>query len=266
MVVNDMSDAADIWAAISAEIQEQLTNEPLLESSFQHSVLQFQDLAPALAHRIAHHIDDQTLRDMYIDVAQQAYADDESIIDKAIADIHAVQERDPACTCLSQAYHYSKGFIALQSQRIAHWLWQRGQIHTALIIEHSINVSLSLDLHPAARIGKGILIDHATGIVIGETAVVGDDVSLLHGVTLGGTGKEIGDRHPKIGNGVLIGANACVLGNIKIGDGVKIGAGSVVLAEVPDHVTVAGVPAKIVGTPSCDAPGLMMNQCLDDAF
>lgn len=260
-----MTKEHDIWQEITTEITGQLRHEPLLEQSFTHSVLRFPEMAPALAHRIAHHIDDQTLREMYIDVAQQAYADQPCILEQAVADMLAVQERDPACTCLSQAFHYSKGFIALQSQRIAHWLWKREHIHSALIIEHSINVSLSVDMHPAACIGQGILIDHATGIVIGETAVIGDDVSLLHGATLGGTGKESGDRHPKVGNGVLIGAQASILGNIKIGDGVKIGAGSVVLQDVPAHVTVAGVPAKIVGVPSCAAPGLMMNQGIEGA-
>lgn len=158
---------------------------------------------------------------------------------------------------------YYKGFHALQAYRVTHWLWGQGRKTLALFLQNRISEVMGVDIHPAARIGCGVMLDHATGFVVGETAVIGDNVSILQGVTLGGTGKECGDRHPKIGNGVLIGANATVLGNITVGEGAKIGAGSVVLAPVPAHATVAGVPAKVVGNTGHDAPALSMDQHFD---
>jgi serine O-acetyltransferase len=174
-----------------------------------------------------------------------------------------VVERDPAARGVAQPFLYYKGFHALEAYRVAHWLWSNGRNPLALHLQNRISEVLAVDIHPAARIGKGILIDHATSVIIGETAVVGDDVSMLHEVTLGGTGKESGDRHPKVGSGVLIGAGAKILGNIIIGEGSKIAAGSVVLKEVPPHATVAGIPARVVGKLMAVIPSHVMDQTVD---
>ncbi|CAI7856702.1 unnamed protein product [Closterium sp. NIES-53] len=174
------------------------------------------------------------------------------------ADVQAVRDRDPSCRSYSNALLYYKGYHALQSYRIAHALWNRGQRILALALQSRISEVFAVDIHPAARIGRGILMDHGTGVVIGETAIVGDRVSLLQGVTLGGTGKEAGDRHPKVQEDVLIGAGATVLGNISIGQGSMIAAGSLVLKDVPPHSMVAGTPAKVVGTLSEPKPALTM--------
>ncbi|MBP9569479.1 MAG: serine O-acetyltransferase, partial [Aeromonadaceae bacterium] len=196
------------------------------------------------------------------EVIETALAAQPDILDAAAADICAVKERDPAVRYYSTPLLYLKGFHALQGYRVAHWLWQQGRHSLAVFLQNQISVVFSVDVHPAAQIGRGIMFDHATGIIIGETAVVEDDVSILQNVTLGGTGKEHGDRHPKIREGVMIGAGAKVLGNIEVGRGAKIGAGSVVLQPVPPHTTVAGVPAHEVGHPDCDKPSLDMNQGL----
>ena len=171
-------------------------------------------------------------------------------------------ERDPASHRLMQPMLFFKGFQALQAYRIGHWLWNNGRIDMAYFVQMRCSEVFGVDIHPAARIGTGVMIDHAHSIVIGETAVVGNDVSMLHSVTLGGTGKEDGDRHPKIGDGVMIGAGAKVLGNIRVGHSSRIAAGSVVLADVPPCKTVAGVPARIVGDAGCDQPSDAMNQIL----
>jgi serine O-acetyltransferase len=196
------------------------------------------------------------------EVIDEAFLSDPNIIESAMMDILAVQERDPAVEEYSIPLLYLKGFHALQIHRVAHWLWKQKRIPLALYLQNRSSVIFGVDVHPAATIGKGIMFDHATGVVVGETAVIEDNVSLLQGVTLGGTGKQSGDRHPKIRQGVMIGAGAKVLGNIEIGMGAKVGAGSVVLESVPAHTTVAGVPAKIVGRPSCDMPSLSMEQNL----
>lgn len=194
------------------------------------------------------------------EVIEDAFSNDPEILNAAMADIIAVQERDPAVGDFSTPLLYLKGFHALQVHRIANWLWKQNRRPLALYLQNRSSELFAVDVHPAATIGKGIMFDHATGVVIGETAVIEDNVSLLQGVTLGGTGKNCGDRHPKIRQGVMIGAGAKVLGNIEVGVGAKIGAGSVVLEAVPEHTTVAGVPAKIVGHPSCAMPSLSMDQ------
>jgi serine O-acetyltransferase len=203
-----------------------------------------------------------SLRDVFI----QALSDSAFIREALRRDLTAVLQRDPAARGLAQPFLHYKGFHALQAHRVAHWLWGKGRESLACYLQSRVSEVFAVDIHPAARMGKGILIDHGTGVVIGETAVVGDDVSLLHEVTLGGTGKECGDRHPKVGNGVMIGAGAKILGNVRIGNGSKVAAGSVVLHEVPPHATVAGVPAKIVGHPATDEPALQMDQQLDTDF
>jgi serine O-acetyltransferase len=174
-------------------------------------------------------------------------------------DLEAVLERDPASHGVSEPFLHYKGFHALQAYRVAHWLWENGRHALACYLQNRISEVFAVDIHPAARIGKGILIDHATSVVIGETAVVEDDVSMLHEVTLGGTGKTTGDRHPKVHRGVLIGAGAKILGNVHVGEGSKVAAGSVVLTDVPPHTTVAGIPAVVIGKPSTAEPSLEMD-------
>jgi serine O-acetyltransferase len=194
------------------------------------------------------------------ELADEAYASEASIGVFARADAIAVFERDPACHGYLQPLLFFKGYLALQAYRVGHWLWSSGHKDLSYFVQMRTSEVFGVDIHPGARLGHGIMIDHAHSIVIGETAVVGDNVSMLHAVTLGGTGKSDGDRHPKIGNGVMIGAGAAVLGNISIGDCSRVAAGSVVLQDVPPCTTVAGVPARIVGAAGCDQPSKMMDQ------
>ncbi len=196
------------------------------------------------------------------EIADEAHDSDTAIGAAARADLMAVYERDPACHRYLQPVLFFKGYQAVQAYRIGHWLWNGGRRDLAYFVQMRVSEVFGVDIHPNARIGRGLMIDHAHSIVIGETAVVGDNVSMLHSVTLGGTGKEDGDRHPKIGNGVLIGAGAKVLGNIRVGHCSRIAAGSVVLDEVPPNTTVAGVPARVVGKAGCDQPALTMDQRL----
>ena len=198
------------------------------------------------------------LREMFDEV----HARDPSIGEGARADLQAVRDRDPALETFYPALLFFKGYHALQAYRIANRLWSEGRELAALLVQSRMAQVYGVDIHPAARIGSGIMIDHATGVVVGETAVIEDDVSILHEVTLGGTGKETGDRHPKVRAGVLIGAGAKLLGNVEIGAGAKVGAGSVVLADVPSHRTVVGVPAEVVGTPDSETPALTMDHRL----
>jgi serine O-acetyltransferase len=198
------------------------------------------------------------------ELADEAYDADPDIVKAAEADMKAVYERDPACKGYLQPFLFFKGFHALQSYRLSHWLWTRGRETLAFYLQSRMSEVFQIDINPAARIGKGVFVDHGTGIVIGETAVIGDDVSMLHGVTLGGTGAVRGDRHPKIGKGVLLGAGAKVLGNIAIGDYAKIASGSVVLKPVPAHCTAAGVPARLVNCPTCPEPARSMDHTLAD--
>ncbi|MBQ1203145.1 MAG: serine O-acetyltransferase, partial [Loktanella sp.] len=193
------------------------------------------------------------------ETANAAYAAAPDLTLAARADLVAIFERDPACHRLIQPLLYFKGYQAVQAYRLGHWLWTEGRHDMAYFVQMRVSEVFGVDIHPAAKIGKGIMIDHAHSIVVGETAVVGDNVSMLHSVTLGGTGKEDDDRHPKIGNGVLIGAGAKVLGNIKVGHCSRIAAGSVVLDDVPPMKTVAGVPARIVGEAGCAQPSVMMD-------
>jgi len=195
-------------------------------------------------------------------VLSEAIASDDGLIGCVARDLEAVRERDPACQTYLQCFLYFKGFMAIQTHRLAHALLKEGRDLVAFHLQNRSSELFGVDINPAAKIGCGVMLDHATGFVVGETAVIGDDCSILQGVTLGGTGKSDEDRHPKIGNRVLIGANASVLGNIKIGDGAKIAAGSVVLKPVEANCTVAGVPAKPVGGPCCGNPASSMDQTL----
>ena len=196
------------------------------------------------------------------EMVEEAFTNDPELIKAARADLVAIYERDPACHRLLQPILYFKGYQAVQAYRVGHHLWKKGKRDLAYFVQMRVSEIFGVDIHPAATLGKGIMIDHAHSVVIGETAVVGDNVSMLHSVTLGGTGKEEQDRHPKIGNGVLIGAGAKVLGNITIGQCSRIAAGSVVLQDVPPCKTVAGIPARVVGEAGCDQPSVLMDHML----
>lgn len=245
---------------IRDEVARDVENEPILASFLHATILKHNAMEDALSFHLAGKLATSTLPAMLVrEVIDEAYAGDPSIRKALRADIRAVRERDPATDRYSVPLLYYKGFHALESYRIAHWLWKNGRRSLALYLQNRISEVFGVDIHPAARIGTGILIDHGTAVVIGETAVVDDNVSILHEVTLGGTGKQTGDRHPKVRHGVLIGTGAKILGNVEIGEGSKVAAGSVVLNDVPPHSTVAGVPAVVVGRPDVDEPALDMN-------
>lgn len=255
-----------IWDQIRNEAHEIVAQEPLMGGLVHACILHHDRLEKALSYRIAAKLSSNEMSMVILrDIAEDAYAASPDLVEAARADLRAVYERDPACHRLAQPLLYFKGYQAMQGYRVAHWLWNNGQHDLAYFLQMRISEIFGIDIHPAARIGKGIMIDHAHSIVVGETAVVGDNVSMLHSVTLGGTGKEEEDRHPKIGDGVLIGAGAKVLGNIAVGCCSRIAAGSVVLQDVPSCKTVAGVPAKVVGDAGCDQPAVSMKQILDEA-
>ena len=254
-----------VWDRVRHEALEAVRAESAVGGFIHTHILQHGSFENALAHRIASklassEISEQTLRDICFRAVSQA----PQIAISARADVMAVVDRDPACNRYMQPLLYFKGFLAVQAYRVSNWLWTDGQKDLAYFFQMRTSEVFGIDIHPAAKIGKGLMIDHAHSIVVGETAVVGDNVSMLHSVTLGGTGKEDEDRHPKIGDGVMIGAGAKVLGNIKIGNCCRIAAGSVVLQEVPAKKTVAGVPAKIVGEAGCTTPSIKMDQILSD--
>lgn len=257
--------AQDVWASLRCAAEDAARAEPQLASQLNAVILSHDDLAGALSFQIARKLGDSELGSMTVrEVALSAMVSDPSIVRSAEADLLAVEERDPAIRSLLQPFLYFKGYQALQSWRVAHWLWEQGRDTLAFHFQSRISELFQLDIHPAARIGSGVFVDHGTGIVIGETAVVGDEVSMLHAVTLGGTGADRGDRHPKIGRGVLLGAGAKVLGNIQIGDYAKVASGSVVLKPVPSGCTVAGVPARLVNCPTEASPARTMDHTLAD--
>jgi serine O-acetyltransferase len=255
----------DLWLQLRLEAVSISASEPLLASYYHAAILNHADFNSAISFHIANMLNSAAVPAMTIrEVFLTALIAKREIGDAMRSDIKAYYQRDPACDKYTMPFMYFKGFHALQAQRVAHWLWHNDRRFMALYLQHQISLAFGVDIHPGAKIGKGIMIDHATAVVIGETAVLDDDVSMLHSVTLGGSGCATGDRHPKIGCGVLISAGAKILGNITIGDGVKIGAGSVVLESVPAHTTVVGVPARIVGKPSCDCPAYEMDQNLSE--
>jgi serine O-acetyltransferase len=261
--VSNSSNLDTLWLALKQEVEQQLVCEPILSQFVQPIVLDHSSFEESLGALLAQKLECPTLPQTSIrELCQEAYQSDTSICDAARNDLTAICERDPASDRFSVPFLYYKGFQGLQMFRVAHWLWHRERRGLALYIQSRVSEVFAIDIHPAAKIGSGILTDHATSIVIGETAVVGDNVSMLHEVTLGGTGKDAGDRHPKVASGVLIGAGAKILGNVYIGEGAKIGAGSVVLEDVPAHSTVAGIPAKTVGSCACDQPALEMDHTL----
>jgi serine O-acetyltransferase len=253
-----------IWKTIRQEAEEDARCEPMLASFLYSVVLNHKRLEDALSFILASKLGSSTLTAVTLrDLIDEAFTNDPEIGVAVRADIEAVVTRDPACRGYSVPLLYFKGFHSLQAHRVAHFYWTRDRKPLALYLQSRISEVFAVDIHPGARLGKGMFFDHATSIVIGETAVVDDDFSMLHEVTLGGTGKAGGDRHPKIRKGVMIGAGAKILGNVVIGEGAKIGAGSVVLEDVPAHCTVVGVPAEPVGYPAHALPALEMDQRID---
>lgn len=249
-----------LWQSIREEVETAAAREPVLASFLHASILNHKTLEDALAFQLAAKLESPVLPAMLVrELIADAMEADKEIGKSMRADIRAVRERDPAATTYSEPFLYFKGFHALQTYRVAHWLWGHGRAALALYLQSRASEVFGVDIHPAATIGKGIMIDHATSVVVGETAVIEDNVSMLHEVTLGGTGKDTGDRHPKVRHGVLIGAGAKILGNVEIGVGAKIGAGSVVLEDVAPHCTVVGVPAVVVGDCCDDEPARQMD-------
>ncbi len=255
-----LSTVDPIWTALRQQAEAMAEREPALAGFVHASILQHDRLEQALSYHLARKLGGEDLGPLAIRELFDDVIADPGFGQAARADLSAVFERDPACHSYVDAFLFYKGFLALESFRIAHWLWTRDRKAMALFLQSRISQKFAVDIHPAARIGKGIMLDHGTGIVIGETAVVEDGVSMLHDVTLGGTGKERGDRHPKVRRGVLLAAGAKVLGNIEIGACAKIAAGSVVLAPVPAGCTAAGVPARIIGCVDVPEPALEMDQ------
>jgi serine O-acetyltransferase len=254
-----------VWAQIRREAEEIVSREPELASFIYSSVLHHETLEGAVVHRLAERLDHS---DVSGELIRQAYAealrDTPELRDLFRADIAATLDRDPAADRCIEPLLYFKGFHAIQTHRLAHWLWSKGRQDFAFYLQSRSSAVFQTDIHPAVTVGRGIFLDHATGLVVGETAVIEDDVSMLQDVTLGGTGKEDGDRHPKIRRGVLIGAGAKILGNIEVGACARIAAGSVVLKAVPPRTTVAGVPARVVGEAGCAEPARSMDQLLND--
>ncbi|MEQ8179936.1 MAG: serine O-acetyltransferase [Amphiplicatus sp.] len=251
------------WSRMRVEAANATSTEPSLASFLHATVLNHESFEDALSYRLAEKLSDGEMNAMsWREVCLDAYANEKRIVEAGLADIIAVYARDPACYEYVQPFLYFKGYLALQAQRVANWLWRKDRRALALYLQSRMSELFQVDIHPATRIGKGVFIDHGTGVVIGETAVIEDDVSILQNVTLGGTGKEVGDRHPKIRRGALISVGAKVLGNIEIGEGAKVAAGSVVLKPVKPHCTVAGVPAVPVG--DCGkSPAETMDQQFD---
>lgn len=252
-----------VWNSLRFEASAAAAEEPLLASFLNATVLNHDSLADALSYHLAQKLAGSDMNALQLrEIFASAHASDTDLTRSAERDIEAVIDRDPACRSPLQPFLYFKGFAALQTYRVANWLWSEGRETLSYYFQSRMSELFGMDIHPASKIGSGIMFDHASGIVVGETATIGDDCSILHSVTLGGTGKEVGDRHPKVGKGVLISAGASVLGNIQIGDEARIAAGSVVLKDVPSQCTVAGVPAKIVGC-ACAEPAKKMEQRLD---
>lgn len=252
-----------IWRSVRDEAMKAVARDPLLSAFLYSTILNQESLEDAVIHRLAERLAHQ---DIGADLIRQTFkamaADDPDWATAVRVDIQAYYDRDPACDRFIMPILYFKGFHAIQTHRLAHWLWNHGRQDFALYLQSLSSSVFQTDINPAAKIGKGVFLDHATGLVVGQTAVIEDDVSILHDVTLGGTGKENEDRHPKIRHGVMIGAGAKILGNIEVGHCARIAAGSVVVKPVPHNVTVAGVPARVVGTAGCSEPSRTMDQML----
>jgi serine O-acetyltransferase len=253
-----------VWSRLRDDATQLAASEPTLASFVHATVLSHERMGQALAYHLSQKLANNDVGSLQVhEVVDRAYASTPALGKAARADLIAIFERDPAVDTLVEPFLFFKGYHALQAYRVTHWLWTHGRTALAMHFQSRVSEVFAVDIHPAARIGSGVMIDHGTGVVIGETAVVEDDVSLLQGVTLGGTGKEHGDRHPKVRRGVMIGAGAKILGNTEIGAYSRIGAGSVVLRPVPPGSTAVGVPARVVGEAGCDCPAQEMNQLLD---
>lgn len=260
----DIGAPPPVWTRLRFEARAAAADEPTMASYIDAAILSHETICQALAFHLAEKLAGPEMGAQQVrQVIANAYDARHELVEAAEADMQATLERDPACRGMLQPFLFFKGFLALQTHRIANHLWKQGRETLAFHFQSRASELFAVDIHPAASIGKGVMLDHATDITIGETAIIGNDCSLLHGVTLGGTGKEVGDRHPKIGNGVLLSVGAKVLGNIHIGDEAKVAAGSVVLKDVPAQCTVAGVPAKQVGGPCCE-PARTMDQAIPD--
>jgi len=256
-----------VWQRVREEADAAIAREPLLGGMIHSSLLHHATMERALAYRFSMKLASREMSEQILrEIADEAYQSDPSLGQVARADLVAVLDRDPACHRYLQPLLFFKGYQAVQAYRVGHWLWGAGRTDLAYFVQMRVSEVFGVDIHPAAKIGRGVMIDHAHSIVIGETAVVGDNVSMLHSVTLGGTGKQDGDRHPKIGDGVMIGAGAKILGNIHVGHCSRIAAGSVVLQDVPACSTVAGVPARVVGEAGCAQPAVMMDQVIRDSL
>jgi serine O-acetyltransferase len=254
-----------VWARVRREAEEIVKREPELASFLYSTILHHDTLETAIIYRLSERLDHAALPGELIRQAYTGALEDMPALREIFrADLMATVDRDPATHRLIEPVLYYKGFHAIETHRLMHWLWKQGRRDFALYLQSRASAVFQCDIHPAAEIGRGIFLDHATGLVVGETAVIGDDVSMLHGVTLGGTGKEWEDRHPKIRYGVMISAGAKVLGNIEVGHCARIAAGSVVIKPVPNNVTVAGVPAKVVGQAGCPDPARTMDQMFPD--
>jgi serine O-acetyltransferase len=252
-----------VWECVRQDAEAAARAEPELAALMFANILNHSRLEHAVCHRLAQRLDHDNVNADLIRQTFLAIAEREPEYAGIIrADLSAVYDRDPACGRLIDPLLYFKGFHALETYRFAHFLWHEGRRDFAMYLQSQTSMVFNIDIHPAAKIGRGIMLDHGSGIVIGETAEIGDNTSLLHSVTLGGSGKEMGDRHPKVGRGVMIGAGAKILGNIHVGDCARIAAGSVVLKDVPPKTTVAGVPARVIGEAGCSQPSRMMNQLL----
>lgn len=241
-------DAASLWAEMRAEAEAAIIEEPLYAGLIQATILDQRDIWRAFSHRLAHRLGDGDLPRLAVrDLCVSAFSANPPARLNVVRDLRAIRERDPACRRFLDPFLFYKGLAALEAHRVAHWLWHEGRATLALHLQSRISEVFGADIHPAAQIGGGVFLDHATALVIGETAVVADDVSILQSVTLGGSGKQSGDRHPKIERGVLLSVGAKVLGNIRVGEGARVAAAAVVLHDVPAHTTVAGVPARVIG-------------------
>lgn len=253
------------WSVLKEEAAAVASKERILSKILTEYVLERSSFADALSWRLSSRlakgsVPAHDLRELLFSTYQHSG----NILFKVEKDLHAFKERDPACHDFISPFLYFKGFQALSAYRVSHYLWHDNRKDIALYLQSLISIVYSVDIHPAATIGSGILLDHATGFVAGETTVIEDNVSILHEVTLGGTGKDGGDRHPKIRSGVLIGAGAKILGNVEIGESARVGASSVVLSDVPPNVSVAGVPSRVIGEiKSEDSPSIEMNHTLN---
>ncbi|MBZ8134634.1 serine O-acetyltransferase [Afifella sp. IM 167] len=255
-----------VWTQLRREAEDVVEREPALAGFIYSSILNHKSLEEAVAYRVSERLRHSSLPGgQLVRAFAEMYADRPDLCETLRIDLVAVYDRDPACERFIEPVLYFKGFHAIQAQRLGHWMWERGHKDFGLYLQSRVSEVFQVDIHPAVPMGRGIFIDHATGIVVGMTAVIEDDVSILQNVTLGGTGKDCGDRHPKIRHGVLIGAGAKVLGNIEIGQCSRVAAGSVVLKPVPPMTTVAGVPARVVGEAGRGEPSRTMDQLLRDA-